>query len=264
MNTHTISAGVALVLVLVATLTLGAQTASTTDYDFLLSISEPARFDLYERGMPTEDHNVVPVASPLQAEIDFSHPLPKLADEVKDPSSLSVTEHLQLATAFRLRGDYVQAVPHYAQVVKLSKQPIHAFFYAQALRATGQDLLADLYDARYVDGHGGALEEQPLSIAEHSGIPAMIYGQVVNDRFGNPIPNVEVRLVNVCTEEELVTTTDKEGNFRFRDHPADCAFFIRFEKKLFQVALIKAAAPYKDKRFNVELDAMHELREIVR
>ena len=259
MNTLHTRAGSTLALALLATVILGAQTASTTDYDFLLSISEPARFDLYDRSISSNDRNVVPVAAPLQAEIDFSHPLPELAEQVADPFSLTVTEHLQLATAFRLRGDDVQAVPHYARVVQLSKQPVHAFFYAQSLRATGQDLLADLYDTRYKEGMGGALQEKPLSDADRKGIPAKIHGRVTNELYGNPVPNVEVRLVNICTEEELVTTTNKEGEFTFKDHPADCPYVVRFEKRFFEVVLVEAAAPHKDDRVDVELDAAQDL-----
>ncbi len=259
MNTLQIRAGFFLALAFFATVNIGAQTASTTDYEFLLSISEPARFDLYDRSVPKESDNVVPVAAAIQAEIDLSHPLPELDLDVKDQAQLSVTEHLQLATAFRLRGDYVAAVPHYSRIVRLSKQPIHAYFYAQALRATGQYLLADLYDARYTQGTGGAIEEQPLSDAERKGIPAVIHGHVTNIDFENAIPNVEVRLVNICTEEELVTTTNKSGYFEFKDHPADCPFVIRFEKRFFEVVLVEAAAPEGDEQIDIELDAIEDL-----
>jgi len=245
--------------VMLSTATLCAQEVSSSDYDFLLSISEPARFDLYDRSISNKVNNVVPVAAPMQAEIDFSHPLPHLVDENADLKSLSVTEHLQLATAFRLRGDYVKAVPHYAQIVKLSSQPIHAFFYAQSLRATGQDLLADLYDARYQEGKGGALQEEVLSDADRVGIPATIRGKVKHELYGNPVPNVEVRLVNVCTEEELVTRTDSNGNYQFEDHPADCPYVVRFEKRFFEVVIVEVAAPLKDDRVDIELNGVQDL-----
>lgn len=259
MNTLHTYTGIFLVLTLVATFSVDAQTASTTDYDFLLSISEPARFDLYDRSIPKKGRNVVPVAAPVQAEIDFSHPLPPLVEEGIETKQLSITEHLQLATAYRLRGDYVQAVPHYAQVVRLSKQPIHAYFYGQALRATGQDLLADLYDARYEDGVGGALESQPLSDAERTGIPAAIHGKVTNLEYGNAVPNVEVRLVNICTEEELVTTTEGDGTYRFEEHPADCAFVLRFRKQFFEVVIVESIAPRREERVDIEISAVQDL-----
>lgn len=255
MNTLSTCVGIVLAMSVLVPFSLKAQTASTTDYDFLLSISEPERFDLYDRSVPKEGRNVVPVASPVSAEIDFSHPLPQLTEKAQGAKEgLTITEHLQLATAFRLRGDYVQAVPHYAQIVKLSKQPIHAFFYAQALRATGQDLLADLYEARYTAGEGGSLEELPEPISAHSGVPVMIHGRVNNLYDGKPMASVEVRMVNRCTEEELVTTTDANGNFRFREHPADCSYVVRFSKRHFEVVTVDAAAPYKDQRVDIELD----------
>lgn len=259
MNTLHHRAGSMLLLALLTALGLQAQTSSTSDYDFLLSISEPARYDLYDRTVPKQDQNVVPIASPIAAEIDFSHPLPPLTEKSKDPIQLTITEHLQLATAFRLRGDFVQAVPHYARIVRLSKQPIHAFFYAQALRATGQDLLADLYDTRYKEGIGGALEEQPLNDAARTGIPATILGRVTNLAYGNPVPNVEVRLVNICTEEEFVTSTDEEGNYRFEEHPSDCAFVLRFRKQFFEVVSVESVAPRKDKRVDIEISAAQDL-----
>ena len=262
MKTLHILAGGILLLALFATRSISAQTASTADYDFLLSISEPARFDLYDRTVPKDDRNIVPIATAIHAEIDLSHPLPALDVEGKDPSHLSITELIQLATAFRLRGDYVAAVPHYARIVHLSKQPIHAFFYAQALRATGQDLLADLYSARYSQGIGGTLEEQVLNDAQRSGVPAFIRGQVVDIEFRNAIPNVEVRLVNICTEEEFVTSTDSEGNFEFRDHPADCPFVVRFKKRFFEVVLVEATTPKGDERVDVELNAVQELSPV--
>jgi len=259
MNTLQTRAVITLTLTVFGALMLGAQRASITDYDFLMSISEPARFDLYDRSIPNEEKNVVPVALPVHAEIDFSHPLPQLAETVASSAKLTITEHLQLATAFRLRGDYVQAVPHYASVLALSNQPIHVFFYAQSLRATGQDLLADLYDARYLEGIGGLLQSQPLSDKDRKGIPVMIRGRVVNHLSGSPIANVEVRLVNICTEEELITTTDKAGNYQFKDHPADCAFVVRFEKRFFDVVLVEAPAPHKDDRVDIELDQVKDL-----
>lgn len=259
MNTLHTCASITLAFGMLATQSLCAQEASTTDYDFLLSISEPARFDLYDRGIPKRGRNVVPVAAPVQAEIDFSHPLPPLVEEGIETKQLSITEHLQLATAYRLRGDYVQAVPHYSQVVKLSKQPIHVFFYAQALRATGQDLLADLYTARYEEGVGGTLESQPLSDAERTGIPATIRGRVTNMEHGNAVSNVEVRLVNICTEEELIATTDEDGNYRFEEHPSDCAFVLRFRKQFFEVVSVESVAPRKDKRVDIEISAVQDL-----
>lgn len=236
---------------------LTAQTSATisADYELLLSISEPARFDLYDRNVHPEGNKAVPIALPIHAEIDFSHPLPALID----PARMSITEHLQLATAFRLRGDYSSAVPHYSSVVKASKQPIHAFFYAQSLRATGQELLADLYSTRYNEGVGGSLEAKSLSEANRSGIPAAIYGQVTNELYGNAVPNVEVRLVNICTEEEFVTSTDSNGEFRFNDHPADCAFVVRFKKRFFEGVLVEAAAPEGNERVDIELEAVQDL-----
>ncbi len=256
---HTLAGAILLLTLVVTTSSSRAQSASTADYDFLLSISEPARYDLYDRSVSKENLSVVPIAPAIHAEIDLSHPLPEVDVEGKNPSQLTITEHIQLATAFRLRGDYVEAVPHYARIIRLSNQPIHAFFYAQALRATGQDLLADIYSDRYNQGIGGAVEAQTLDDAQRTGVPASIYGQVIDITFGNPIPKVEVRLVNVCTEEEFVTTTDSKGNFEFRDHPADCPFFVRFQKRFFEKIVVEAAAPGGDERVDVELDAVQDL-----
>jgi len=259
MKTLSTCARVALITAFLLPFILRAQMAADANYDFLLSISEPARFDLYERKVHKDGSQVVPVVSPAHASIDFSHPLPQLAETSSDFASLSVTEHLQLATTFRLRGDYVQAVPHFAQVVKLSDQPIHAFFYAQALRATGQDFLADLYDVQYKAGEGGSLQVLPESTSAHSGVPVTIHGRVKNHYDGDPIASVEVRLVNRCTEEEFISITDANGNFRFNEHPADCRYVIRFAKRHFEVVVVDAAAPCKDQRVDIELDEQHAL-----
>jgi hypothetical protein len=121
------------------------------------------------------------------------------------------------------------------------------------LLATGQRFAADLYQRRYEQGIGGPIDDSKAEISERSGIAVAISGQVKNGQFGNPLPKVEVRLVNFCTDVELVTTTDAEGRFSFPEHPADCAYALQFGKRFFEVRELSKAAPMKDVRHSVDL-----------
>ncbi|MFK8055959.1 MAG: OmpA family protein [Saprospiraceae bacterium] len=67
---------------------------------------------------------------------------------------LSLDQMVQLATAYRLNHDTENAEIWYAQVVASSDDPIHQYFYAQALQSNGRDQLAKAYFDRYAEAKG--------------------------------------------------------------------------------------------------------------
>ena len=189
--------------------------------DYLLSISEPERIDLY--GVAT--------AAPAA-------PLP-------------VVDLVRRATDARLAGDYAAAVPLFAELLQRSRQPVYAFFYAQALRATGRDVLAALYEERYAAGEGGHIAGDPRrDLAAHTGATAAVSGRITNRRFGNAVPGVTVTLVNLCTERRLTARTDAAGRYRFAGLPADCAYVVEARKPHLGAERARVAAPGTD----VEVD----------
>lgn len=67
---------------------------------------------------------------------------------------LSLDQMVQLATAYRLNHDTENAEIWYAQVVASSNDPIHQYFYAQALQSNGREQLAKAYFDRYAEAKG--------------------------------------------------------------------------------------------------------------
>jgi len=67
---------------------------------------------------------------------------------------LSLDQMVQLATSYRLNHDTENAEIWYAQVVANSDDPIHQYFYAQALQSNGRDQLAKAYFERYAEARG--------------------------------------------------------------------------------------------------------------
>lgn len=61
----------------------------------------------------------------------------------------------------------------------------------------------------------------------------VLEGSVVNKKYGNKIPKANVTMVDLCTGEEYVVDTDKDGNFSFPCIPCGCEFALKGEKKNF-------------------------------
>jgi len=73
-----------------------------------------------------------------------------------EEEDLSLEQMVQLANAYRLNHDTENAEVWYAQVVALSDDPEHQYFYAQSLQSNGRDKLAKVYFNKYAKATGGS------------------------------------------------------------------------------------------------------------
>ncbi len=60
-----------------------------------------------------------------------------------------------------------------------------------------------------------------------------IAGKVLHDQYGNPLPNVEVELLDLCTSVKRTTYTDSDGAFRFGGVSEGCSFLLTGRKRFF-------------------------------
>ena len=71
-----------------------------------------------------------------------------------EEEDLSLEQMVQLANAYRLNHDTENAELWFAQVVALSDDPEHQYFYAQALQSNGREKLAKVYFNKYAEAKG--------------------------------------------------------------------------------------------------------------
>ena len=115
------------------------------DLAWLLLITEPA--DVRDAAPLTALDDAVLAGLALPEHIDPRHRLPDYASH--DAAQLSLTQLVEVATAYRLRHDAPQAVRYYELIVERSAEPRHLFFYAQALRDAGYTASAERAMQRY-------------------------------------------------------------------------------------------------------------------
>lgn len=60
-----------------------------------------------------------------------------------------------------------------------------------------------------------------------------LVGVVKNKKYGNIIPMADVTMVNLCTGEEIIVKSDKDGKFDFPCLDCDCEYSFKGEKKYF-------------------------------
>ena len=202
---------------LLSALAATAQQSIGSDYDFLLAISE-------------SEEELTESNGTLRIRTVSAHPLPVSRDSGAPGEQLTLVRKIQLATSYRLRGDYERAAGYYEQVLLESDDANHYFFYAQALDKLGEPLRAAYYRARATGQDEGtyAVASNP-----HITTPTTIYGSVRNRAYGNALPNVEVRLLDLTTDREYVTKTDASGRFRVRAVTAGGEVIVRVTKRFF-------------------------------
>ncbi len=61
----------------------------------------------------------------------------------------------------------------------------------------------------------------------------VLEGSVVNKKYGNLIGAAKVTMINLCSGEEFVVESDKNGKFNFPCIPCGCEFVLKGEKKNF-------------------------------
>ncbi len=61
----------------------------------------------------------------------------------------------------------------------------------------------------------------------------ILEGIVKNKKFKNTIPNATVTMVNKCTGDEVVVTSDSNGDFNFPCVDCDCEYYLKGEKTYF-------------------------------
>lgn len=156
------------------------------DYDFLLSISEPAEYyqdaspgdgevlsraEIERRGyaarvtaqpgLRAADRDggkgsagyavAVRLAPGFAEALTVDEIANEHAGAVPPPVELSMVDLAGGAIMYRLLGDDAAAAVWYARLVEVSDDPINYFFYARALRALGYEELAGKYAARYAE-----------------------------------------------------------------------------------------------------------------
>ena len=191
--------------------TASAQEADRGDIDhaILLSVSEPVTFDgsaytVDRHGEATEARRQE------QARVAAAKPaVPEFGTEGAQTPELS--RAIQVATALRLRGETVAAGEAYAQVLSLSRKPIHAFFYSEVARANGDDVLADYLAASYEKARAAGGELPKTSPVGERDI--RIAGLVTDARTGAKLVGVEVRVLDPLAYREYVAETDENGLF---------------------------------------------------
>lgn len=178
------------------------------DYAILLSVSEPVAFDgdAYTAG-PRE--SPMAIRRRTQAQIAAAHPAMPDFDEAEETTELA--RAVQIATAYRLRGETIAAAEAYQDVLALSRKPVHAYFYAEVASANGDQLLAahlsELY--RAAQRAGSDLPTAATDVVSD----VRIAGVATDASTGGTLDNAEVRVLDPVSLREFTASTDANGLF---------------------------------------------------
>ena len=199
-----------LVLFVGFAVSVGAQTAARDiDYAILLSISEEVTVAERYRVDAGQRHAAAAAAQrERQSVLAADQPrVPEFSAEETPELSRAV----QRATALRLRGETVAAAEAYAEVLRLSREPIHAFFYAEVARANGDELLAEHLGTLYRDARaaGTLLPARP----KDTRADVRVAGVVSDAAEGGMLAGVEVRVLDPIGCRVFVASTDANGLF---------------------------------------------------
>ena len=129
-----------------------------------------------------------------------------------DEGASRLAQSVQLATAHRLRGETIAAAEHYAQVMQLSQNPIHAFFYAEAAAANGDAMLAahlrKIYSAAKSAGDTTLNRTQV-----DPSVKVIRLAGVISDINMRIIANASIRIFDPIALIEHTVTSDANGLF---------------------------------------------------
>ena len=78
------------------------------------------------------------------------------------------------------------------------------------------------------------------AVAEVSGPSVTLRGVTENEHYGNVLPGVTLRLIDLCTGEERTTVSGADGSYSFGCVPCGCEFVIAGEKVHFAAAEVMA------------------------
>ena len=131
-----------------------------------------------------------------------------------------LAREIQLATAYRLRGEYREAEALYSSIVRLSDEALHAFFLAECATANGHALLAEhartLYRERRSAGETRATSRRSTDIAfaktaAASVAPVRLAAVVRDGRAGVAVAGCSVRVLDPIALREHSARTDANG-----------------------------------------------------
>ena len=205
-----------LLLIIVGGFVTGAmaQTAARDiDYAILLSISEEVT--VAERYGATAAERYAGAAAARRAEQSAdaadAPDVPEFSAERPGEETPELSRAVQRATAHRLRGETVAAAEAYAEVLRLSREPIHAFFYAEVARANGDDLLADHLGTIYREARaaGERLPARPAGATAD----VRVAGVISDAATGVMLAGVEVLVLDPISHRVTVASTDANGLF---------------------------------------------------
>ena len=223
---------------LVAGFTAGALAQNSVqdiDYAILLSISEEVEIaERYEVDASARMAAATAARRHEQATAASARPaVPTFGGEAPAEETPEVSRAIQTATALRLRGETVAAAEAYARVLELSRQPIHAFFYAEVARANGDDLLADYLAALYREARAAGTQLPTLS--EESDRDIRIAGVVSEAGTGAMLREVTVRVLDPLSHRVYTASTDANGLFVVDGLSRDARVRIVAERAGFEV-----------------------------
>lgn len=124
-----------LLLPVVAHAQQNVREASIKNSNWLLALSEPTAFDIAS-AVPSNEV-IQPQEVVEEAEVEkevYTHKIPAFA-KTNNPSSLSLSELIQVATAYRLNEDARESVYWYGLVVSRSDDARNQYFYSKALES---------------------------------------------------------------------------------------------------------------------------------